>query len=55
MNYRDALWREVKRAAAEGGEVRITFIIREKKRIPIIRYIPFIETRCDIETIVEED
>ena len=55
INWKDALWKEVKRAFYRGGEVKITFIKREKKRIPIVESYIDNQIRCDEETVVGEE
>lgn len=55
-SWRDTLWKQVEKAYYQGGEVKITFIKRQQKRIPIIESYIDNQIRCDEETVIcEED
>ena len=55
MTWKDSLLKECSKAYFRGGEVRIIFIRRQNKVIPIIKTYIDNEVRCDEETIIEED
>ena len=55
-NWKDTLWKQVEKAYYKGGEVKITFIKRQQKRIPIIESYIDNQIKCDEETVIcEED
>lgn len=55
MIWKDALLKECSKAYYKGGEIRIVFIRRQDKVIPIIKSYIDNQIRCDEETIIEED
>ncbi len=56
MNWKEELWKQCKRTLITGGEVKIIFTKTQgNNRIPIISVYPDNYTRCDIETITEDD
>ena len=55
MIWRDALWGECKKAYLRGGEVKVIFIRRQDKVIPIIESYIDNQIRCDEETVTKEE
>lgn len=55
MNWKDALWEQCKKAYYKGGEVKIVFIRRQNKVIPVINTYIDNQIRCDEETVIDED
>ena len=54
-NWKDELWKACKRAYWKGGEVKIIFIRRQNKVIPIVQFYFDNQIKCDEETIVSEE
>ena len=54
-HWKDELWKACKKAYFRGGEVKITFIKRQDKRIPLIETYIDNQIRCDEETVVSEE
>ncbi len=55
MRWKEALLKECNRARIRGGEVRINFIRRQDKAIPVIKTYIDNHIRCEEETIVIDD
>lgn len=55
MKWEEALKKELDKALYRGGEVKITFIKRQEKRIPIIESYIDNQIRCDEEVVLGED
>ena len=55
MKWRTALFEACEEVEMSGGEVRIVFIKRGDKRIPIITKFQDNKVFCDEETIIDED
>lgn len=55
MKWKDVLFAECRKAYHRGGEVKITFIRRQDKVIPIIKSYIDNQIRCDEEAIIQED
>ncbi|HLE17233.1 MAG TPA: hypothetical protein VI728_03000 [Syntrophales bacterium] len=55
MIWQDALWGECKKAYLRGGEVKVIFIRRQNKVIPIIESYVDNQIRCDEETVTKEE
>ena len=53
--WKDVLWQAVNKAYYRGGEVKIIFIKRQQKRIPIIESYIDNQVRCDEETVITEE
>ncbi len=54
-NWKDELWKAGNKAYYKGGEVKIVFIRRQNKVIPIINCYIDNQIKCDEETVIEED
>ncbi len=55
MNWKDELWKACNKAYYKGGEVKIVFIRRQNKVIPIIQSYIDNQVKCDEETVVKEE
>lgn len=55
--WKDVLWSECKRAYYRGGEIKVIFIRRQDKVIPIVQSYIDNQIKCDEETVIrsEED
>lgn len=53
--WKEVMWRECKKVYNKGGEVKIIFIRRQNKVIPIIQSYIDNQIKCDEETVVGEE
>lgn len=53
--WKDELWKAVNKAYYKGGEVKITFIKRQQKRIPVVESYIDNQVRCDEETVINDE
>lgn len=49
------MWEACKRAYNRGGEVKVIFIKRQNKVIPIVQSYIDNQVRCDEETVIGEE
>ena len=54
-NWKDELWKACKKAYWKGGEVKVIFIRRQNKVIPIVQFYFDNQIKCDEETIISEE
>jgi hypothetical protein len=54
-SWKEVLWQQCKKAYYKGGEIKIIFIRRQNKVIPIIQSYIDNQVKCDEETVVGEE